>query len=69
MKRARLGGRYVADGGEFPLGKTGGLIEAWRMPLQPSSRTRRFPLGKTGGLIEAIRSALATVSTARVSAG
>ena len=37
----------------FPLGKTGGLIEARRascVPLMPWS----FPLGKTGGLIEAL---------------
>ena len=38
---------------QFPLGKTGGLIEAQRPPAG-ASRQREFPLGKTGGLIEAI---------------
>ena len=37
----------------FPLGKTGGLIEA-SMGFPPPRRTGTpFPLGKTGGLIEA----------------
>ena len=40
----------------FPLGKTGGLIEAYVCPVsrEPSfAPLRPFPLGKTGGLIEA----------------
>ena len=38
----------------FPLGKTGGLIEANGVPGGPGAADR-FPLGKTGGLIEACR--------------
>ena len=38
---------------KFPLGKTGGLIEALRFPLYRSFYFHWFPLGKTGGLIEA----------------
>ena len=38
----------------FPLGKTGGLIEAVDTRRDPPCRSRRFPLGKTGGLIEAV---------------
>ena len=36
----------------FPLGKTGGLIEAY-MALFGATDVSSFPLGKTGGLIEA----------------
>ena len=36
----------------FPLGKTGGLIEAGYRARVPVLYTM-FPLGKTGGLIEA----------------
>ena len=36
----------------FPLGKTGGLIEAW-IPGSGAGALYEFPLGKTGGLIEA----------------
>ena len=43
--------RGVAPG-PFPLGKTGGLIEA-RIPRRRLLANRVFPLGKTGGLIEA----------------
>ena len=38
---------------EFPLGKTGGLIEARIQELHLLSGITPFPLGKTGGLIEA----------------
>ena len=37
----------------FPLGKTGGLIEAQRSTLASYTNPSQFPLGKTGGLIEA----------------
>ena len=37
----------------FPLGKTGGLIEAMSA-LGVVTSGYRFPLGKTGGLIEAV---------------
>ena len=37
----------------FPLGKTGGLIEALAAAGCRRRRSRGFPLGKTGGLIEA----------------
>ena len=39
----------------FPLGKTGGLIEALVITLQDADSQPEFPLGKTGGLIEAFR--------------
>ena len=39
----------------FPLGKTGGLIEARARSATTAMTTGRFPLGKTGGLIEAER--------------
>ena len=39
---------------EFPLGKTGGLIEAPRHSGSAAVRYSLFPLGKTGGLIEAL---------------
>ena len=38
---------------KFPLGKTGGLIEAPLPGHAPGCRRQSFPLGKTGGLIEA----------------
>ena len=38
---------------QFPLGKTGGLIEADYVRNASCSRRWVFPLGKTGGLIEA----------------
>ena len=38
----------------FPLGKTGGLIEAQRVVEGLLGGTWQFPLGKTGGLIEAM---------------
>ena len=41
----------------FPLGKTGGLIEAMPYPSRLSISRRVFPLGKTGGLIEALSTA------------
>ena len=37
----------------FPLGKTGGLIEASDPSVALHVYTLQFPLGKTGGLIEA----------------
>ena len=37
----------------FPLGKTGGLIEAARLAGMVNGILAVFPLGKTGGLIEA----------------
>ena len=37
----------------FPLGKTGGLIEAGTYSRYLAIKTPWFPLGKTGGLIEA----------------
>ena len=37
----------------FPLGKTGGLIEARQARTHRRRRSPAFPLGKTGGLIEA----------------
>ena len=37
----------------FPLGKTGGLIEAVQRLVIVARGHRVFPLGKTGGLIEA----------------
>ena len=37
----------------FPLGKTGGLIEARAWLTRAYRRDTKFPLGKTGGLIEA----------------
>ena len=37
----------------FPLGKTGGLIEAARPAMMLWTWIPSFPLGKTGGLIEA----------------
>ena len=37
------------------MGKTGGLIEAFRQSCGALRPCRRFPLGKTGGLIEARR--------------
>ena len=55
--------------GTFPLGKTGGLIEAncSRLLVIP---IMEFPLGKTGGLIEAMkRSRLSGCSSWAVSAG
>ena len=39
----------------FPLGKTGGLIEASSARPVVGARSGAFPLGKTGGLIEAGR--------------
>ena len=39
----------------FPLGKTGGLIEAIRNLGNHGSAFATFPLGKTGGLIEAVK--------------
>ena len=39
---------------QFPLGKTGGLIEAFLgLHSWPGMPAMPFPLGKTGGLIEA----------------
>ena len=38
----------------FPLGKTGGLIEARQILPGLVHTGGRFPLGKTGGLIEAV---------------
>ena len=43
----------VAEVGGFPLGKTGGLIEAHRPLRRATAEKCWFPLGKTGGLIEA----------------
>ena len=37
----------------FPLGKTGGLIEATAFLRSAGTEYESFPLGKTGGLIEA----------------
>ena len=48
----RLVGRNVLLG--FPLGKTGGLIEARVVRVGLVARVNAFPLGKTGGLIEAM---------------
>ena len=47
----------MAPYGKFPLGKTGGLIEAPRHQVRQRHHRHGFPLGKTGGLIEARRSA------------
>ena len=48
---------FVANQRMFPLGKTGGLIEALRVPTWAlptwAPAGVLFPLGKTGGLIEA----------------
>ena len=38
----------------FPLGKTGGLIEAASGSVSSALVSTWFPLGKTGGLIEAL---------------
>ena len=43
----------VGSIGGFPLGKTGGLIEALRVQGRRFAQRLLFPLGKTGGLIEA----------------
>ena len=57
----------------FPLGKTGGLIEAAASGYEYGGRRAQFPLGKTGGLIEASgadeRSDVARASLYHVSAG
>ena len=54
----------------FPLGKTGGLIEANNIKSSSSPDSIRFPLGKTGGLIEARQHARKAKGwSARVSAG
>ena len=53
LKRRIADWRRTATRKGFPLGKTGGLIEA---PLHSSQWwmvPQWFPLGKTGGLIEA----------------
>ena len=45
---------------KFPLGKTGGLIEAVLPGAARNGTPASFPLGKTGGLIEATSSPAAT---------
>ena len=52
MKRQRRDQRHVGKV-QFPLGKTGGLIEARAWLTRAYRRDTKFPLGKTGGLIEA----------------
>ena len=51
LKPSSFGFRRLSSGWWFPLGKTGGLIEASGSQVMPPGR--KFPLGKTGGLIEA----------------
>ena len=60
----------MAPGRQFPLGKTGGLIEARSSSARFGSTMPAFPLGKTGGLIEAsTRAAVMPATLAAVSAG
>ena len=53
LKRVRANRGTVAVRQGFPLGKTGGLIEARNGSAVLPCRHAWFPLGKTGGLIEA----------------
>ena len=52
LKRSQ-GQRQVDHRGQFPPGKSGGLIEAWHRSVSGAAFGTRFPPGKSGGLIEA----------------